>query len=93
MTASSINEAKLEKYKDFVTVNYKEPINGDHEDATNSILEAIHGTLHEVKDDDNDDSDAEEVEPQNFLVLTVVMLKKIKIYLRFDTLIDRVITY
>ena len=61
MTAGSTDEANLEKYKDFVIVNCKELIDGEHEDATKSILNALGTTLDEVEIDD-DDSDVDDVE-------------------------------
>ena len=61
MTARSINEANLKKYKNFVTVSYKEPINGEHEEVTKSNLKALGTTLDEVEDDD-DDTDVEDVD-------------------------------
>ena len=51
----------LEKYKKLVTENYKEPFNGEVEDATKRILKAMEVSADET-DKDDDMEDVEEMD-------------------------------
>ena len=50
----------MEKYKAFVNGNYKEPVNGEYEDATSRILKAT-----DVDYDDVDEEMGGDEEPED----------------------------
>ena len=43
----------LEKYKHLIMENYKEPVNGENEDATKRILKAMEVTSNKTDEDDD----------------------------------------
>ena len=49
----SENYLNLEKYKQLITENYKEPVNGKYEDATTRILNAMEVTSNKTDEDDD----------------------------------------
>ena len=53
LPAGAENYSELEKYKQLVTENYKEPVQGEYEDVAKRILKAMEMTADETEEDDD----------------------------------------
>ena len=66
LSPSAVNESNLEKYKAFVNDNYKEPVNGEDEDATSRILKAIDVDYDDVDEEmDGDEEPEDDADQEN----------------------------